>query len=170
MNAVELLRLQAAYNRWMNARLYDVCAAMSDDERKRDLEAFFRSIHGTFNHLLLTDRVWLGRLQDRPFPVASLDQELHADYDALLAQRAGTDAEICALVDELVEEDLARIISYTSIVTRTPNALPLGVVLTHLFHHQTHHRGQITALISRLGYDFGETDMIWMPGVAVAPA
>ncbi|MDV3239913.1 MAG: DinB family protein [Gammaproteobacteria bacterium] len=169
MNIIDTLRLQASYNHWMNERLYAVCAALSDAERKRDLGAFFRSIHGTFNHILLADRLWLARLGGQPFHVASLDQELYADFDTLHAEQVRTDAEVVACVQDLAPERLADTVAYTSVMTGRPNALPLGVVLTHLFHHQTHHRGQITTLISQLGRDFGETDMIWMPGVGAPP-
>jgi len=64
-------RTMARYNSWMNTRLYDCCAAIPDAERKRDVGAFFKSIHGTLNHLLLGDRVWMGRFTGKPFVVKS---------------------------------------------------------------------------------------------------
>lgn len=163
MHRLDMLTLMADYNRWMNNNLYAVCARMRDDERKRDLGAFFRSIHGTFNHLLLVDRLWLGRIRNVPFPVASLDQELYADYTTLTRERTRTDVEISEFVATLDSKRLADAITYTSLIKRTSMTLPLGLILNHLFHHQTHHRGQITTLVSQLGYDFGETDMIYMP-------
>ena len=165
MYTIELFRMQAEYNRWMNERLYSVCAGMSEAERKRDLGAFFRSIHGTLNHLLLADCVWLGRLKKRPFPVISLGQELYADFDELRAQRDETDTALADFVQGLRLDDLAGMVRYTSIASGKASALPLGVVLTHVFNHQTHHRGQVTALISRLGYDVGVTDLIRLPGI-----
>jgi len=81
----------AEYNCWMNERLYAVCAEIPDEERKRDAHAFFKSIHGTLNHLLVGDKLWLGRFLDDPFPVESLDQELYADFDAMRAERERTD-------------------------------------------------------------------------------
>lgn len=83
MYDLNMLILMADHNRWMNERLYAVCARLSEVERKQDLGAYFRSVHGTFNHLLLVDRLWLGRLRDEPFAAASLDQELYADYATL---------------------------------------------------------------------------------------
>lgn len=165
MNTIELFRVQANYNCWMNERLYAVCADIGDAGRRRDLGAFFRSIHGTLNHILLADCVWLGRLTKRPFPVISLGQELYADFVELRAQRAGTDAELAAYVHGLGQDDLAGLVRYTSISSGKASALPRGVVLTHVFNHQTHHRGQVTALISRLGYDIGATDLIRLPGI-----
>jgi uncharacterized damage-inducible protein DinB len=161
-----LLTLMADHNRWMNERLYAVCSRMSDDERKRDMGAFFRSIHGTFNHLLLVDHLWLGRIVGNPFVITSLDQELHAGFAELEAERAEMDARIRAFVTELEPARLAEPVHYTSFLKKQPVTLPLGLVLTHLFHHGTHHRGQITTLISQLGHDFGDTDLIYMPGAA----
>jgi uncharacterized damage-inducible protein DinB len=170
MNTIELFRVQADYNRWMNERLYAVCAGIGDAERRRDLGAFFRSIHGTLNHILLADYVWLGRLKQRPFPVISLGQELYADFAELRARRAETDGELADYVHGLAQDDLPGRVRYTSITSGKTSALPRGVVLTHVFNHQTHHRGQVTALISRLGYDFGVMDLIRLPGLEPACA
>jgi hypothetical protein len=88
-----MLTLMADHNRWINEKLYAVCSSLSDEERKRDMGAFLRSIHGTLNHLLLlVDRLWLGRVTGQPFPIESLDQELHADFVTLATERSKTDA------------------------------------------------------------------------------
>ncbi|WP_022949155.1 DinB family protein [Methylohalobius crimeensis] len=166
MNAIDIFHLQAEYNRWMNDRLYRVCSLISDAERKRDLGAYFRSIHGTLNHLLLVDRLWLERMNGRSLPIASLAEELYADFDELRVQRAATDDKIITQMDTLSADRLTQRITYTSAVTGKANSLPLGVMLTHLFNHQIHHRGQLTALINRLGHGYGVTDLIGMPGVA----
>ena len=165
---MSLLTLMADYNRWMNDKLYAVCAEIPDEARKRDLHAFFRSIHGTLNHLLLVDRLWLGRITGTPFPIRSLDQELYADFVRLKDEREKTDSMIAALIAELQPRNLSEPLTYTSLVKKASATLPLGLILTHLFHHQTHHRGQITTLISQLDYDFGDTDMIFMPEAMTA--
>src|SRR6476469_4234839 len=98
----EHARAMARYNRWMNEKLYAVAEKLSDEERKTDRGAFFGSIHRTLNHLLLADRVWLGRftgavLQEGEFGpggIKTLDQELYADFDELRRERAKTDDEI----------------------------------------------------------------------------
>jgi uncharacterized damage-inducible protein DinB len=153
----------AAYNRWMNERLYALCADLSDAERKRDRGAFFRSIHGTLNHGLLGDRVWLGRFTGVPFAVASLDQELYADFAELRAERERTDREIDAWAASLAPADFDGTLRYTSLVNPAPRAFPFWAAATHLFNHQTHHRGQLTTLLKQAGVDPGVTDLIWLP-------
>ena len=165
MLALDTFRTMAQYNHWMNERIYGVCAAISDDERKRDRGAFFSSIHGTLNHVLLGDRLWLGRFLDRPFAVDSLDQELYADFDTLRAERAQTDQEILDFGTSLDEEALARDFRFTTIVNPDEHVFPFRHVLLHFFNHQTHHRGQVTTLIKQAGHDPGVTDLMWLPGI-----
>lgn len=151
------------YNTWMNQRLYEACAGLTDEQRKRDLGAFFKSIHGTLNHLLLADRVWLGRATGVPFAVRSLDQELYADFTELRAQRERTDAELTAWIASLQPQDFARDLAYTTISRPQPAQKPLWLVVAHLFNHQTHHRGQLTTLLKQSGTDPGVTDLLAMP-------
>lgn len=164
MNALEPLRLAAAYNRWANERLYAAGAALDDADYRRDLGAFFRSVHGTLNHLLLVDRLWLDRLRGKVPAFTDLDAELHGDFAALRAARAATDATIVDYLDTLDADALAQPLCFTSFVTRQAMRMPRWVGLTQLFNHQLHHRGQVTALFSRLGVDYGDIDLIWMPG------
>lgn len=163
--STEGLCLQARYNQWMNERLYAVTASLPEAVRRRDLGAFFKSLHGTFNHILLVDRLWIGRMTGHPCHFDSLDQELYRDFEQLRMQQRETDADLLQRVHALTAPQLARRIDYISLMTGQPKSLQLGTLLTHVFHHQTHHRGQITTLLSQLGVDFGETDMIWMPDV-----
>ena len=112
MDLLQSLRMMAGYNRWMNEKLYALCAQLPDDERKRDRKAFFRSIHGTLNHLLLTDRGWLGRFNGKPWTFRSLDQELYDNFEELCHERARTDREIEDFVAVLSPERLAEDITY----------------------------------------------------------
>ncbi len=153
----------AAYNRWMNERLYAVCAVLSDEERKQDRGAFFRSIHGTLNHLLLADKIWLGRFEGVPFPAVSLDQQLFTDFSALWSDRKSTDSRIETWAAGLSDEILTARLHYTSMVDAAPRTHPLWVAVAHFFNHQTHHRGQLTALLSQCGKSYGVTDLIWLP-------
>lgn len=155
----------ARYNRWMNERVYECCARIPDEERKRDAGAFFKSIHGTLNHLLLGDKIWLGRFLGRPFAVTSLAQELHADFDRLRAERVASDGQILDWARSLTEQALAQELSYMSTVNPKPRRYPLWLAATHFFNHQTHHRGQLTTLLAQRGVDPGVTDLIWLPGM-----
>jgi len=155
-------RTMARYNSWMNTRLYDCCAAIPDAERKRDVGAFFKSIHGTLNHLLLGDRVWMGRFTGKPFVVKSLDTELYADFDQLRREREATDAAIAAWAGTLTDETLAGMLSFTTLVNPQARTDPYWITVTHFFNHQTHHRGQLTTLLMQRGIDPGVTDLIWM--------
>ncbi|WP_296631480.1 DinB family protein [Thiobacillus sp. SCN 63-57] len=103
--------------------------------------------------------------QDHPCHFDSLDQELYRDFEQLRMQQRETDADLLHRVRALTAQQLTRRIDYISLMTGQPKSLQLGTLLTHVFHHQTHHRGQITTLLSQLGADFGETDMSWMPDV-----
>lgn len=165
MFTLEIFETFARYNRWMNEKLYAICDGMSDEERKRDLGAPFQSIHGTFNHLLLVDRLWLGRFQNEEFHFKSLGDELYSDFDELCHERSKTDDAIDAWIATLSESDLASAFTFHSRSRNQDNTFLLSSVMLHFFNHQTHHRGQISAMIETLGYDCGVTDLLWLPGL-----
>jgi uncharacterized damage-inducible protein DinB len=168
---IEQYRTLARYNTWMNRRLYAHCAGLSDEERRRDRGAFFGSIHRTLNHLLLADGVWMTRLSgDRErhgardaagtlIPIRSLDQELYSDWEQLTRERAAADARIEALIDGLGEAQVAGTYEYKNFAGK-PFVEPMWWSLTHVFNHQTHHRGQVTTMLSQAGIDPGVTDLI----------
>lgn len=104
--------IQSHYNQWMNQKLYTVCKEVPDKTRKKDMGAFFHSVHGTLNHLLLGDRLWMGRFTGTAFPVESLDQELYSDFEALWEARTETDTAIDSWIYALTEGHL-----YQSIAT-----------------------------------------------------
>ena len=158
-------RAMARYNRWMNERIYGHCENLSDAERRADRGAFFRSIHGTLNHLLLGDRLWLGRFLAREFRVGTLADELYEDFSELRRERAKTDAEILEWVGTLSEERLAGALKFRSIVGNRDCSFPLWFAVQHFFNHQTHHRGQLTTLLTQAGVDPGVTDLLWLPGM-----
>ncbi len=163
----EWISALARYNRWMNDKLYAVAATLDDETRKRDLGAFFKSIHGTFNHLLLADRVWLSRFLGVPAPeghmapgIRHLDQELYSDFEELRRERVRTDDELSAWASELTPERLA---APLEIVRRgQKQEVTLWWMVSHVFNHQTHHRGQITTLLTQQGCDVGVTDLFAM--------
>jgi uncharacterized damage-inducible protein DinB len=151
----------ARYNQWMNQNLYAVCAEIPERDRQLDRGAFFKSIDGTLNHILVADRIWLGRFTQRPF-TAKLDAELYSNFSELRAQRELLDRTIIDWAHNLTPAWLDEQLHYTnsSGVTRT---LPHWLLVTHMFNHQTHHRGQITTLLHQMGYNPGVTDLPAMP-------
>lgn len=152
----------AEYNQWMNRKIFDVSANLSDAQRKDDMGAFFKSIHGTLNHLLLADKVWMGRFEGTHFAVDSLAQELYADFDALRAEREVQDQRILAWVKELQAARFGETLNFVPVSSPIPKSLPMWLAVTHLFNHQTHHRGQVTTLLAQLGQDPGVTDLPFM--------
>ncbi len=140
----------AAYNAWANARLYDAATALTDFERKRDVKGYFKSLHGTLNHLLAADRIWLQRLTGGgPLPQA-LDEILFDQFAALREAREAEDARLSDYVGGLTDADFPAELDYVN--TRgEAKRLPRSVILAHLFNHQTHHRGQATHILRQLG-------------------
>jgi uncharacterized damage-inducible protein DinB len=168
MTTSEWLGALSRYNRWMNNKLYGLAATLSDEARKRDCGAFFKSIHGTFNHLLLADKVWFARFNQVAVPsefmgpdgIRSLDQELYSDFDELHRERVRVDDALSAWVSELTEERLAGPLIYMRRGERIE--VPLWSTVLHVFNHQTHHRGQLTTLLMQQGHDPGVTDLFAM--------
>jgi uncharacterized damage-inducible protein DinB len=159
------LPAMARYNRWMNERLYAACEKLPDAERKKDRGAFFRSIHGTLNHILLGDRLWLSRFLSRAFQFGTLADELYADFAELSRERAKTDAEILDWVATLDERRLAAPCAFRSVVKQRDQRFPMWFLAQNFFNHQTHHRGQVTTLLMQAGVDPGVTDLLWLPGM-----
>jgi uncharacterized damage-inducible protein DinB len=162
----EFARTLAHYNRWMNQRIFALCAEIPDGERRRDRGAFFGSIHRTLDHLVYADLAFLSRFTGDPPEVPPLGVELYADFEVLRAVRERLDARLVAWAESLSEEWLASPHTYTSNVDRKTRTLPSWILVAHLFNHQAHHRGQLTTLLSQQGLDYGSTDLPFMPGVA----
>jgi uncharacterized damage-inducible protein DinB len=161
--ALNHVRAMARYNQWMNSRLYELAATLSDEQRKQDMGAFFKSMHATFNHLLLADKIWMGRFTGEPFAAKALNQELYADFADLRAERERMDQRIVQWADAMTLADWQADLRFTPITQPVEKVMPMWLVVTHLFNHQTHHRGQITTLFSQLGIDPGVTDLPFMP-------
>jgi uncharacterized damage-inducible protein DinB len=173
MSWVEQYRALARYNRWMNEKVYAATASLPDAERKRDRGAFFKSIHGTLNHVMVGDTLWMLRFtgnddsyqardaQDNVIRVQGLAQVLYEDFDELRARRTVLDARMARWVDELDEAALSAAFSFKTTAGATVTSL-LWQTLGHVFNHQTHHRGQITTLLAQQGVDVGSTDLVAM--------
>jgi uncharacterized damage-inducible protein DinB len=163
MDIMDFFGRMALYNRWMNTRLMETCSQLSDEERKQQRGAPFGSIHGLWNHLLLCDRLWLARFEGAPLPHSRLDEEIYSNWDELKAERERTDDAIDNYLVTLDEEKLASTLHVTAMSTGRQFEMPLWIAAQHFFNHQTHHRGQITALMEQGGLDCGVTDIAAMP-------
>lgn len=171
MSLCSHVRLMASYNEWMNGQVYAAAGTLPEEELTLDRQAFFGSILGTLNHLVVADTIWLKRfcgygegfealapVKSLPMP-ASLDQILHADLDSLRAKRRSLDHVITALAAEVTEADLEQRLHYSN-TKGVAAAKNFFSVLMHFFNHQTHHRGQVTTLLFQAGVDVGVTDLI----------
>lgn len=166
-------RTLAQYNRWINTRLYNCAATMETALLKKDLGAFFGSILGTFNHILVADIIWLQRIAKHPAQLASLEslrthtrpqalnQLLHEDLASLREHRNNIDEALIAFTVELNAELLDSALQYED-MKGNPHRNKLSDLVQHLFNHQTHHRGQATTLFHQCGVDVGATDLLVM--------
>jgi uncharacterized damage-inducible protein DinB len=137
----------AAYNAWANARPYEAALALPEDLYRADVGVFFKSLHGTLNHLLLTDRIWLTRLTGIGQKPKRLDEILYEDRLDLARARLAEDARLKAVVDGYDGAVLAQPHAYRT-TSGAPQEQPVADILLHLFHHQQHHRGQAHACLS----------------------
>ena len=155
------VRTMAVYNAEMNRRLYGAAARLSDAERRQPRGAFWDSIHGTLNHLLWGDQQWMSRFDNWPKPTVAIKQSagLIDDFAALSAAREKADSDITrwsAKVDDpWMEEDMVWL---SGAVGREMRA-PKGLLVAHFFNHQTHHRGQVHAMLTAAGQETGDTDL-----------
>lgn len=169
---LENYRFLARYNRWMNQRLYAACEALTDAQRKADQGAFFKSIHHTLTHLVLADKMWLARFAKQGVAFSALAPELlavpvgsnytsdlHPDWADLKHTRDALDAAIERWVADMPPEFLTSTMRYAN-TKGVQRAHPAGQAMTHFFNHQTHHRGQVTTLLTQAGVDVGVTDLI----------
>lgn len=150
----------ARYNRWANRRLSAAVAALDEQDYYADRGAFFGSIHGTLNHLLVGDRLWLGRIDRVPYRVSGLDAVVCADRAAFLTERAEEDERLIRTVDGMDDAALASVLDYRT-TSGKPNADPLWVVVTHMFNHGTHHRAQVHGMLSQVPASPPELDLIY---------
>ena len=154
------LAMLAGYNAWANERLYDAAALLPDAEYRADRGAFFKSLHGTLNHLLVADRIWMKRFTGAGDAPTRLDAVLFEPLAELRQARRAEDARISAYVGGLTEDALSGTIRYRTITHPADIEQPLLPALLHVFNHQTHHRGQAHAILTGLGHEAPSLDLI----------
>jgi uncharacterized damage-inducible protein DinB len=146
---LEHLRRMARYNAWANRQLYDACGQLAETEYRKPRRAFFGSIHGTLNHLLVVDWIWLARIEGKGSPKVRLDDQPCAGLPELREARTVEDARMVLLVDGYAEHELTTTVRYRLITRPEETATPLHICWLHLFNHQTHHRGQVHDQLSQ---------------------
>lgn len=147
---LERYTMFAGYNAWANERVYAAAEKLTPDEYRADRGAFFKSVHGTLNHILVADRIWMQRFTGQGNAPSRLDAILFEDCTSLRAARDREDARIAAFVGGLSETALEADFSYRTIVNPKTVTQPLSPALDHFFNHQTHHRGQVHAVLTGL--------------------
>jgi uncharacterized damage-inducible protein DinB len=154
----------SAYNSEMNRRIYAAAGRLSDDARKHDRGAFFGSIHGTLNHLLFADQIWMSRFAGWPKPAkpGTESATLYDDFTQMQSKRQEIDSGIEAWAAEVTEDWLAGELTWFSGIAQRDVTAPRAIVLVHMFNHQTHHRGQAHALLTAAGERTGDTDIAFM--------
>ena len=168
---LEHLRLLSRYNQWINDKLYSTAAQLPADELAKDRGAFFGSVLGTLNHIMVADIIWLQRFSEHPSQHPALDQirampkpqtlgqALLNDFSALSKERRKLDSTIISWCEQLDESDLNHKLAYRNMKGEAAVKNFAGLML-HFFNHQTHHRGQAATLLSQQGLDVGVTDLV----------
>ena len=150
MTAIANFQLLANFNAWANMKIFSACKELDDAEYKKDRRAFFSSIHGTLNHLLVVDRVYISRIEGIDHGLKSFDQILFESLLQLEEARIKEDKRLIDLVNSLSEESIHKEITYKGFETGN-TTYTINILLITLFNHQTHHRGQIHNMLSQAG-------------------
>ena len=159
------VQCMARYNRWQNENLYGVADRLSAEERGSERGAFFGSIHKTLSHLLWGDRVWMSRFTAVPKPQAGIPESvsLYPDWDNLKSERATFDQTIIDWANTIEQSWLDAEQTYYSAATKREWTRPRWMLVTHMFNHQTHHRGQVHCMLTQAGGRPSDTDLTVMP-------
>lgn len=161
--------LLARYNVWATRRLLEHVDALGEDDYRRDAGLFFRSVHGTLNHLVVGEhRVWWRRFAEGVSPQARLDEEVEPDRARLKAALLDGAARWAPFIEALDPARFAGTLDYTT-MKGVKQSLPYAATLTHVFNHGTHHRGQVTAAITAMGHACPELDLVWMLQAEASP-
>jgi uncharacterized damage-inducible protein DinB len=162
---IAYVQQMARYNRWQNSNLYEVAGTLSDAERRRERGAFFGSIHSTLNHLLWADRIWMSRLAGTDRTAGGIPESvsLVSRWNDLKSERDAFDAVIVDWADRLEGTALAGDLTWFSGAIGAEVRKPRWLLVTHMFNHQTHHRGQVHCMLTQAGGKPRDTDLPLMP-------
>lgn len=158
--------MMAAYNRWANGALYEAASALTDEEFRHDTGAFFASMEGTLNHIMVGDLIWMHRFTGSGELPDALDAILYDEFDELRDAREGLDARIIEWIDSISDLELAGRFTYVTVTDMKTVSQRLAPALAHFFNHQTHHRGQAHMILSVLGEAPPPLDLIYFQRTA----
>jgi len=150
MTYIANFQLLANFNTWANTKIISSCKELNDAEYKKDRKAFFSSIHGTLNHLLVVDKAYISRIEGKDHGLKSLDQILFKNLFQLEEARIKEDKRLVDLINNLSKESLHKEIAYQGF-DKSKQTYTINLILITLFNHQTHHRGQIHNMLSQAG-------------------
>jgi uncharacterized damage-inducible protein DinB len=150
----------ARYNRWANRRLYGAVAQLEPEEIHAPRSGFFPSIARTLNHLVVTDRIWLGRFTGNPSPHTKLDEAPYDDFAELTAAREAEDQRLIAYMKALTPAEIEGVLHYQNMAGEAKASARL-TLLAHVFNHQTHHRGQAHAMLSSTRISPPSIDLVY---------
>ncbi len=165
MISPEHVRLMARYNAWQNQSLYEAASTLDDAARKADRGAFFGSIHATLSHLLWGDLVWMSRFAGTPRPAApniGASAEMIGNWEELKRERVKTDEAISRWAANIGEDWLGDHLTWYSGAAGREVSKPCWFLVTHFFNHQTHHRGQVHAMLTAAGARPDDTDLFYL--------
>lgn len=151
----------ARYNRWQNQSIYGAAETLNDEARRLDRGAFFGSIHQTLGHLLGSDGIWLSRFAGTPRPTPrNWDAADLVEWDELVAARTMLDGQILRWGESLPPGLLAGEITFVSGALGREVTRLVAPLVAHFFNHQTHHRGQVHAMLTAAGARPDDTDLM----------
>jgi uncharacterized damage-inducible protein DinB len=159
----DYVRAMADYNRWQNENLYGAAGTLCDEDRKMPRGAFFGSIHATLNHLLWADQMWMSRFEPSISPPPgkrpSESTTRYAVWDELVSARQAFDARILDWSSRVDPAWLDGDLTWFSGAAGREMSKPRGLLVAHMFNHQTHHRGQVHCMLTQAGVKPGDTDL-----------
>ena len=171
MSAIAHFKLLARYNQQMNESLFEAASQLSHEQLQQDRGAFFGSIIGTMNHIMVGDIIWLQRFAEHPDKFsalesvrsrsrpASLDAIVHTEIESWMIERRKLDNAIVDFSNQLTDTAIEIPLCYSN-MAGVESCKNFGQLIQHLFNHQTHHRGQASTLLSQAGIDIGTTDLL----------
>ena len=153
--------MMATYNAWANHILFEAAEELDDTLYRQDEGAFFKSLHGTLNHILVADRIWMHRFTGEGEQPKALNEILFDDLKSLHMARRDEDTRIIDFIYTVTDARLSGMFSYTTATTGERISQPLAPALAHFFNHQTHHRGHAHMILTRLVGKAPNMDLIY---------